>query len=254
MTDRPSDSVLECRALTKQFGRLVAVRDLSFSVRRGEIFGLIGPDGAGKTTTFRMLTGLMKPTSGTVRILDCDIHRAGGSVRERIGYVPQHFGLYDDLTVIENLDFAADLYQVSPVDRRERGRELLGMARLADVGTRLARNLSGGMRQKLALVCALIHRPQVLFLDEPTTGVDPVSRREFWSILYELVRQAMTVVVSTPFMDEAERCDRIAFLHSGRLLRCDTPEALTRDSAVETARALEQTFLTLSSTASDERG
>jgi ABC-2 type transport system ATP-binding protein len=218
------DFVLECDRLRKVYGPTAAVESVSFQVKPGEIFGLLGPDGAGKTTTMRMLCGILAPASGTARVLGYDVQRESEAIKERIGYVSQRFSLYGDLTVWENIEFFADLYQVPLNERAERAEQLLAASRMAPFKTRLAQHLSGGMKQKLALTCTLIHTPQLLFLDEPTTGVDPVSRRDFWEILYGLVGQGMTLVVSTPYMDEAERCQRIALMHRGRILLCDTPE------------------------------
>lgn len=244
-------AAVECEGLTKRFGEHVAVDGLTLSIDRGEVFGLIGPDGAGKTTTMRMLTGIMEATSGSARVLGYDTRREAQAIQERIGYVSQRFSLYGDLTVDENIEFFADLFQVPPDERPGRSRRLLEASRMAAFTDRRAQNLSGGMKQKLALTCALIHTPEVLFLDEPTTGVDPVSRREFWDILYGLVSQGMTLVVSTPFMDEAERCDRVAFLHQGRILACDTPDAIAGAGSGDPARALEQAFIRLSRRSGD---
>ncbi len=243
------DWVVECQNLTKRFGDKTVVDNLSLQVARGEVFGVLGPDGAGKTTTFRMVIGIVDPTAGAARVLGFDTRTQTQVVRERIGYVSQRFSLYGDLTIAENVDFFADLYQVPPSDRIERSRRLLEASRLTGFEDRLARDLSGGMKQKLALTCALIHTPEVLFLDEPTTGVDPVSRREFWDILYRLVGQGMTLVVSTPFMDEAVRCDRVALLHQGRLLACGTPDSLAKGRDGDTAKGLEQAFVEMTGSA-----
>lgn len=213
---------------------------VSFEVAPGEVFGLIGPDGAGKTTTMRMLTAIMDPTEGSATVLGFDTRRDEQAIKERIGYVSQRFSLYGDLTVAENMEFFADLFQAPPDERAERAHRLLAASRMQPFTGRLARDLSGGMKQKLALACALIHTPQALFLDEPTTGVDPVSRRDFWAILYELVGEGMTLIVSTPFMDEAERCHRIALMHRGRILICDTPDAVRGDHDT-----LEEAFIAL---------
>lgn len=235
--------VVECDRLTRAFGRRVAVDALTLQIPRGEVFGLIGPDGAGKTTTMRMLTAIMAPSSGSARVLGLDVTRDGEAIKERIGYVSQRFSLYGDLTVGENLEFFADLFQVPPDERPERTERLLAASRMTPFIRRQARDLSGGMKQKLALACALIHTPEVLFLDEPTTGVDPVSRRDFWRILYGLVGEGMTLVVSTPFMDEAVRCHRIALMHLGRILMCDTPDAIQARHADEVD--LEAAFIRL---------
>lgn len=218
--------MIEARELTKRFGEHAAVDRMSLSVPGGEIFGLVGPDGAGKTTCMRLLTGVMAPTSGIVRVLGVDVTRDPEAVRQRIGYVPQSSSLYADLSVRENLRFQADLFGIPRALREQQAAELLAFSRLEPFASRLARNLSGGMRQKLALCAALIHRPEVLFLDEPTIGVDPVSRREFWILIYQLLRQGLTLLVSTPYLDEAERCHRVGLMHGGRLIACETPAGL----------------------------
>jgi ABC-2 type transport system ATP-binding protein len=199
---------------------------VDLAVAQGEAFALVGPDGAGKTTTMRLLVGIMDPDEGRAAVLGFDPVTQGTRVREHIGYMPQRFGLYGDLTVSENIAFYADLYRVDRESRARRVPELLDFSGLAPFTDRLAANLSGGMRQKLGLVCALIHRPQVLFLDEPTFGVDPVSRREFWHILYQLLKTGITIFLSTAYMDEAERAHRVGLMHQGRLLVADTPQAI----------------------------
>jgi ABC-2 type transport system ATP-binding protein len=214
------------RGLRKTFGDLVAVDNLDLAVEKGEIFGLVGPDGAGKTTTMRMLCGILAATAGEAQVAGYDVLRQPEQVKRRIGYMPQRFSLYGDLTVAENLAFFANIYHVPRPQRIEREKELLEFSRLAPFRRRLAQNLSGGMRQKLALACTLMHTPEALLLDEPTTGVDPVSRREFWRILYSLLKQGVTIFVSTPYMDEAEHCNRVALIARGRILLCDTPDAL----------------------------
>ncbi|MDW8319883.1 MAG: ABC transporter ATP-binding protein [Armatimonadota bacterium] len=221
-----SEWAAEARALRKTFGHIVAVHSVDLQVRPGEVFGIVGPDGAGKTTTFRMLVGAIEPDAGEAVVAGFNVRTYPEEVKRRIGYMSQRFSLYGDLTVQENLDFFADIYQVPKEERIARQRELLEFSRLAPFTKRLAQNLSGGMKQKLALACTLIHVPQILFLDEPTTGVDPVSRRDFWRILYTLVSKGMTLVVSTPYMDEAERCNRIAFMYNGRIIECDSPDNL----------------------------
>jgi len=221
-------AVLESSGLTKRFGNTTAVDGLSLSVAGGEIFGLVGPDGAGKTTAMRLLTGVMSATAGSATVLGVDVTREPEAIRHRIGYVPQSSSLYADLTALENLRFYADLFGVPRVERNRRAQELLALSRLTPFASRLARNLSGGMRQKLALCAALIHRPEVLFLDEPTIGVDPVSRRDFWLLIYQLLQQGLTLVVSTPYLDEAERCHRVGLMDRGRLVACDAPSALRR--------------------------
>ncbi len=212
--------------LRRVFGETVAVDALDLDVAEGEIFGLVGPDGAGKTTTMRMLTGILPPTAGTATVAGFDIARDSERLKDHIGYMSQRFGLYPDLTVLENLDFYADIYGVPACGRAEKTERLLGFSNLTPFKQRLAGNLSGGMKQKLGLACALIHTPRVLFLDEPTNGVDPVSRRDFWRILYQLVREGVTIFVSTAYLDEAERCNRLALLHQGRLLGLGTPDEI----------------------------
>jgi ABC-2 type transport system ATP-binding protein len=209
--------------LAKSFGELVAVDDFSLTVTEGEIFGLVGPDGAGKTTTMRLLTSIMDPTSGDAWVAGAHVVREAETVKEHIGYMSQRFGLYPDLTVLENIRFYADVYNVRRRGRQERIDRLLAFSNLTPFQRRLAGNLSGGMKQKLGLACALIHTPRVLFLDEPTNGVDPVSRRDFWRILYQLLREKVTIFVSTAYLDEAERAHRVGLIHRGRLLACGTP-------------------------------
>jgi len=217
---------IRAEGLTKRFGPLAAVEGFSLQVAIGEAFALVGPDGAGKTTVMRMLCGVMDPDEGRATVLGFDTATQAEPLKERIGYMPQRFGLYGDLSVAENIAFYADLYRVSRAERERRVPELLAFSGLTPFEGRLAANLSGGMKQKLALACALIHTPQLLFLDEPTLGVDPVSRREFWEILYRLVAEGLTVFVSTAYMDEAERAHRVGLLHRGRLLLADTPRAV----------------------------
>lgn len=221
-------SVVEARGLTRKFDDVTAVDGLTLSVARGEIFGLVGPDAAGKTTTMRLLTGVMQATAGSAMVLGLDVTRDPEAVRQRIGYVPQSSSLYADLSVVENLQFHADLFGVPRAERDRKTAELLAFSRLEPFAKRLARNLSGGMRQKLALCAALIHRPEVLFLDEPTIGVDPVSRRDFWLLIYQLLQQGLTLLVSTPYLDEAERCHRVGLMDHGRLIACENPAGLRR--------------------------
>src|ERR1022692_4530517 len=199
MDSRSSD--IEVRDLSKSFGDLLAVDQLSFSVYRGEIFGLVGPDGAGKTTTMRMLAGILPPERGAITVAGCDVIADPEAVKSRISYMPQRFGLYEDLTVDENIRFYADLFQIDRHSREKRSTELLRSCGMADFRKRLAGKLSGGMKQKLGLICALIHTPKVLILDEPTNGVDPISRREFWGMLYALAEQGVTIVNSTAYLD-----------------------------------------------------
>ena len=217
-------SIIRADSLRRTFDDLVAVEGLNLDIAEGEIFGLVGPDGAGKTTTMRMLTGLLKPSGGGAEVAGFDVARHTERLKEHIGYMSQRFGLYPDLTVMENIGFYADIYGVPVRGRAEKIDRLLGFSNLTPFRQRLAGNLSGGMKQKLGLACALIHTPRVLFLDEPTNGVDPVSRRDFWRILYQLVRERVTIFVSTAYLDEAERCTRLALLHQGRLLGLGTPD------------------------------
>ncbi len=220
------EAVILVEELSKSFGGLTAVDGLSLQVAPGESFALVGPDGAGKTTTIRLLCGIMDPERGRAQVLGYDTVRKSENIKAHIGYMPQRFGLYDDLTVAENLSFYADIYRVPRADRQTRVPELLSFADLARFQNRLAANLSGGMRQKLGLICTLVHRPRIIFLDEPTFGVDPVSRREFWQILYQLLVSGITIFLSTSYMDEAERAHRVGLLHRGRLLIADTPRAV----------------------------
>lgn len=216
--------VIETHNLTKRFKHVTAVDGLDLSIQRGEIFGLLGPDGAGKTTTIRMLCAIMDPSEGAARVAGFDTVKEAEEIKKRIGYMPQQFSLYGDLTVLENLVFFADIFQVERQEREERIARLLDFARLTEFQKRRAAHLSGGMQKKLALACTLIHSPGIIFLDEPTTGVDPVSRREFWDILTELHLQGVTLFVSTPYMDEAERCSRAALMFEGNIIVCDVPE------------------------------
>lgn len=211
--------------VTKRFGKMTAVDELSLSVRQGEIFGLVGPDGAGKTTIIRLLTGIMEPSAGHIEVLGRDTLEEN---KADIGYVPQKFSLYGDLTVMENICLIGALYGAGRQETARHAAELLAFTNLLPFKDRLAEHLSGGMRQKLALAAGLIHKPRIFFLDEPTTGVDPVSRREFWQMLYHLHKAGMTVFVSTPYMEEAELCSRVAFLQQGRMVACDTPAELKK--------------------------
>jgi ABC-2 type transport system ATP-binding protein len=212
---------VEAVQLVKRFGSVEAVSDLSLVINRGEMFSLVGPDGAGKSTILRMLCGVLKPDGGSARVLGLDLRRDIGKIKERIGYFSQRFSLYGDLSVDENIEFFAEIHQVR--NYRARREELLEFTRLTGFRTRLAEQLSGGMKQKLALACTLIHTPEVIFLDEPTTGVDPVSRRDFWVILANLLRQGVTIVMTTPYLDEAERSTRVGLLDQGRLMVADAP-------------------------------
>lgn len=225
---RPADAsaAIAVRGLTRSFGALTAVDNLSFGVASGELFGLVGPDGAGKTTTLRMLAGVLRPTAGDALLDGVSVVRDPELVKHHIAYMSQRFGLYTDLTVRENIDCYADLYEVPAGERAARLERLYHFSNLGPFEHRLAGQLSGGMKQKLGLCCALIHQPRILLLDEPTFGVDPISRRDLWLILSEMVTQGVTVLVSTAYMDEAERCDHVALLDHGRVLALDTPTAL----------------------------
>ncbi len=220
--------IIVTRGLTRTFGSTVAVKDLTFSVERGQIFALLGPDGAGKTTTLRMLCGALEPSAGQAVLDGIDLGRDPEGVRARIGYMPQRFSLYADLTVIENLDFYADLFEVPKDVRGQRTERLLEFSGLTAYRGRLAEHLSGGMKQKLALACTLIHEPNVILLDEPTAGVDPVSRRDFWRILYDLNRRGVTILVSTTYMDEADRCTTVGLMYNGELISVEDPAVMKR--------------------------
>ena len=237
--------------LSKHYGKVQAIIDASFSIKKGELFGLIGPDGAGKTTMMRILCGLISFDAGNCQVLNFDIVAQLKEIKKIIGYMPQRFSLYPDLTVSENLRFFADLFQVAPVDREERLRRLLQFSKLEPFQKRRADHLSGGMKQKLALSCTLIHTPELLVLDEPTTGVDPISRREFWEILHDLKNEGVTILVSTPYMDEANQCDRVAMMHRGKILAIDTPQRIAglfsdhlleiiTDNLIDTSNQLKQ--------------
>ncbi len=223
-----TDVAVRVDRLKKAFEKTVAVDDVSFAVARGEMFGVIGPDGAGKTTTLRLICGLLRPDSGRVEILGADPVRAHRSATAAIGYVSQRFSLYGDLSIDENVAFFARIHGVNDFEeRRTRLLELTGLVKFRD---RLAERLSGGMKQKLALACTLVHEPPILVLDEPTTGVDPVSRREFWKLLAEFLSNGLTIVVATPYLDEAERCGRVVLLNQGRVLALDEPSKLQASS------------------------
>ena len=224
MADAPEAIAID--GLTKRFAGVTAVDRLQFTVTTGEIFCLVGPDGAGKTTTMRMLAGVMAPDGGSARVAGYDVVHDPEGVKNHISYMPQRFGLYEELTVGENIRFYADVFGISRREREQRADQVLAAAGMTRFRERLAGQLSGGMKQKLGLSCALIHTPRVLLLDEPTTGVDPVSRRDFWRILYGLAAEGVTVLTSTAYLDEAERCHRLALLHQGRLLLCDSPARL----------------------------
>lgn len=244
-----NDFAIQTKHLSRSFdsktglGLIKAVDDLSLDVKKGEIFGLIGPDGAGKSTTMRLLTYVLKADHGSILMDGVDISKNSDEVRRRIGYMPQKFSLYGDLTVGENMKFFADLYGVTGHVFARRRDELLNFSRLGSHIKKLARSLSGGMQKKLALSCNLFHTPKILILDEPTNGVDPVSRRELWGLLYALLAEGTTILVSTPYMDEAERCTRIALLYNGKLLACDTPVSFIKNDTAQSS--FEEAFIDL---------
>jgi len=220
--------VVEISALTKKFGAFTAVDHISMRIERGAVYGFLGPNGSGKSTTIRMLCGLLAPTSGAGFVLGMELARNGQKIKRLVGYMSQKFSLYPELTVIENLNFYSGLYGLKSREKKERIGKMLELAGLTGHEGELVRNLSGGWRQRLALGCAILHRPQMLFLDEPTSGVDPTSRRLFWDIIYDLAASGTTVMVTTHFMDEAEHCDRLAFIYNGKLIADDTPEKLKK--------------------------
>ena len=220
------DAVIRVAAVSKKFGPLTAVSAVSFAVAGGEICGLVGSDGAGKTTLLRMIATMIPPTEGSIRLQGVDAVRQKGRVKELIGYMPQRFGLYQDLTVAENLDFFMDIYGITGAERQRRRQRYLGFSNLLPFLDRRAGDLSGGMKQKLGLACVLVHQPGILILDEPTNGVDPVSRQEFWDILFEMKRERMTILVSTAYLDEGEKCDRLILMHAARILEAGTPHAI----------------------------
>ncbi len=231
-----SQSAIEILGLTRTFGTVTAVDHLSLTIPRGELFGLVGPDGGGKTTTLRMLAGILTPTEGDAIVAGHSIRKEPEALKGKIAYMSQRFGLYGDLTALENLNFYADLFEIPAKERAARIERLLGFSNLTPFKHRLADKLSGGMKQKLGLACALIHTPEIVLLDEPTNGVDPVSRRDFWRILYEMLKEGVTILVTTAYLDEAERCSRVGLMHQGRLLALDTPDrikGLMADDLVE---------------------
>jgi len=232
------EPIIQTHDLTRRFGDLTAVDHLNLTIAAGEIFGLVGPDGAGKTTTLRMLCGLMNPSEGSASIAGHDVVHESQAVKDQIGYMAQKFGLYLDLSVQENMNFYADLFGIVGPARAKLTAQLLQMTRMEPFRDRQAGRLSGGMKQKLALMCTLLHRPQILFLDEPTNGVDPVSRRDFWAILYQLLKEGITILMTTAYLDEAERCNRVGLMHRGKLIRCDAPEALKTAAAADTMEAV----------------
>jgi len=223
---KDTGKAIEIQNLSRKFGEFWAVRSMTLSVNKGEIFGLVGPDGAGKTTIMRMAAGVLLPSEGDVLVDGYSVISDPEMVKQRIGYMSQKFGLYGDLTVMENLRFYGDLYEIPRENREAAEEKLLGFSNLTPFKDRKAKDLSGGMKQKLGLACSLIHRPAVLLLDEPTNGVDPVSRRDFWKILHEMVKEGVTVFVSTSYLDEAERCERVAMIQEGKLTMCDNPRNL----------------------------
>ncbi len=222
----PGQPFVEVNQVTRRFGDLEAVSGVTFQVEKGTIFGLVGSDGAGKTTLLRMAATMIPPTAGHIRIDGLDVVAQKTKIKHLIGYMPQRFGLYQDLTVEENLDFFMDIFGIFGEERKMRRERYLGFSNLLPFGDRLAGNLSGGMKQKLGLACVLVHEPQVLILDEPTNGVDPVSRQEFWEILAEMRRGGMTILVSTAYLDEGEKCDRLALMHRSRILDLASPEKI----------------------------
>ncbi|HZU85044.1 MAG TPA: ABC transporter ATP-binding protein [Polyangiaceae bacterium] len=232
----PGDApIIRTERLSRRFGSLVAVRDVSLEVRRGEIFGILGPNGAGKSTTIRMLCGILDPTGGRGSVVGFDIARDAEKIKQRIGYMTQRFSLYEDLTVVENLNFYAGIYGVPYSRQAARVREVLGRTGLSGRRDQLAGTLSGGWKQRVALACATIHQPPLLFLDEPTAGVDPVSRREFWEQIHEIASDGTTAVMTTHYMDEAERCHRLAFIFRGELLDVGTPDEIVERRALRVA-------------------
>lgn len=221
-----SQTAIEMLGLTRRFGAITAVDHLDLAIPRGELFGLVGPDGGGKTTTLRMLAGILTPTEGDAVVAGHSVRKEPEALKGKIAYMSQRFGLYGDLTVLENLNFYADLFEVPAKERAARIERLLGFSTLTPFKDRLADKLSGGMKQKLGLACALIHTPEIVLLDEPTNGVDPVSRRDFWRILYEMLKEGVTILVTTAYLDEAERCNRVGLMHQGRLLALGTPDRI----------------------------
>jgi ABC-type multidrug transport system ATPase subunit len=222
------EAMIECEGLTKRFGNFTAVDHVSFSVGRGSIFGFLGPNGSGKSTVIRMLCGILEPTEGTARIGGHDIEREGEAIKEMIGYMSQKFSLYDELTVKENLIFSGKLYSLQGKELRKRRDELIALTHLEPYLDRRAALLSGGWRQRLAMACALMHKPTVLFLDEPTAGIDPVARRELWDLLFEFAGQGMTLFVTTHYMDEAERCSHVGYIYMAKLIVCGEPDELKK--------------------------
>src|ERR1700675_1632233 len=223
-----SDVMIECEGLTKRFGTFTAVDHVSFSIARGSIFGFLVPNGSGKSTVIRMLCGILEPTEGTAKIADHDVANENDAIKEMIGYMSQKFSLYDELTVNENLMFSGKLYSLRDKQLRQRRDELIAITHLEPYIDRRAALLSGGWRQRLAMACALMHKPTVLFLDEPTAGIDPVARRELWDLLFEFAREGMTLFVTTHYMDEAERCDHVGYIYMSKLIVCGEPDELKK--------------------------
>ncbi|MCP4138683.1 MAG: ABC transporter ATP-binding protein [Chloroflexi bacterium] len=224
-----TDSIISTTGLTKNFKKTLAVDALDLTIGSGELFGLVGPDGAGKTTTLRLLAGLLSLSEGDATVAGYDLRKESESIKKHIGYMAQQFSLYSELSVLENLQFFAEIYDVPRKKMAERTEKLLQFARLTEFKDRRAAHLSGGMQKKLALACTLIHEPKILLLDEPTTGVDPISRREFWDILTNLHLNGTTIIVSTPYMDEADRCSRVGLIYEGKLIVCDTPRQIKKE-------------------------
>lgn len=244
------DYAVEVEGLTRNFGAHTAVDRLSFRIPAGTIFGLLGPNGSGKSTTIRMLCGVIKPSSGTGKVLGLDIVRQAEEIKQQIGYMSQRFSLYEDLTVAENLRFFAAVYGLHPRESAGRIRELLLLTNLADRENSLVSTLSGGFKQRVALACALLHQPRLLVLDEPTAGVDPVSRRIFWKVIHQLAANGMSIVVTTHYLDEAETCDLIGFIFKGRLISFGSPGDITRSQGVD---SLEEAFLSFVQRETGER-
>ena len=237
-----SEDAIEVKELVKRFGTFTAVDKISFTVGKGEVFGFLGPNGAGKTTTIRMLCGLMDPTGGQGSVGGFDIIKQGEEIKKNIGYMSQKFSLYDDLTVAENIDFYQGIYQTKKGERRAKKAAIIKSAELAGREKILTANLAGSVKQHLALGCALVHDPKIVFLDEPTAGVDPLSRRKFWAVIRELAGRGVTFLVTTHYMDEAGRCDRVALIDDGRIIACDTPANLKTQTG---ASSLEDVFVAL---------
>ncbi|HEV8305055.1 MAG TPA: ABC transporter ATP-binding protein [Gemmatimonadales bacterium] len=237
-----TESAVETRHLTRRFGSVTAVRDLTFQIAPGEVFGLLGPNGSGKTTTIRMLCGLLEPSAGTARVAGVEVTESPDRIKERIGYMSQRFGLYEDLTVAENMDFYGGIYGLEDAGRRGRIAEVVAFLGLDRRLPQLAGTLSGGWKQRLALACALMHRPSLIFLDEPTAGVDPAARRSFWRTIHTLAREGTTVIVTTHYMDEAEQCGRLGMLSQGHLIALGTPAEV---AAQVGGKSLEDAFVIL---------